>query len=93
MIKVSKIILYQLISVLCFSGNTEKLFNEHPLIEHLAETILALFVGIEMTDQNVDDEKKYGYRSSIHRVIQYIWRIPRHKKAIKVKICLNHLQC
>ncbi|XP_060578936.1 ubiquitin conjugation factor E4 A-like isoform X2 [Ruditapes philippinarum] len=65
------------------SGNPEKLFREHPLIEHLGETLLSVFVSIEMTGQNVDDEKKFNYRKSMHKILQYIWKIPLHKNAIK----------
>ncbi|XP_045212276.2 ubiquitin conjugation factor E4 A-like isoform X2 [Mercenaria mercenaria] len=64
-------------------GNAEKLINEHPLIKYLAETLLYVFVSIEMTGQNVDDEKKFNYRKSMHKVIQYIWKIPLHKNAMK----------
>ncbi|KAL4240867.1 Ubiquitin conjugation factor E4 A [Mactra antiquata] len=65
------------------SGNEEKVLKEHPLIKHLSETLLNVFVSIEMTGQNVDDEKKFNYRRSMHKIIQYIWRIPIHKDAIK----------
>lgn len=68
-----------------FSGIAERLLREHPLIDHLAETLLYVFVSIEMTGQNVDDEKKFNYRKSMHKILQYLWRVPLHKKAIKVR--------
>jgi len=58
--------------------------KEHPLISHLADKILNVFVSIEVTGQSVGDEIKFNYRKSMHLVLQYIWRIPIHKKALKV---------
>lgn len=65
------------------SGLPEQAFKEHPLIEHLAETVLHVFVSIEMTGQTVEDEKKFSYRRSMHKILQYMWKIPVHKAALK----------
>ena len=66
------------------SNIKEKLFNDHPLIEHLSEKLVHVFVSIEMRGQSVDSELKYNYRKSVHRVLQYILDIPQHRKAMKV---------
>ena len=67
-----------------FSNIKEKLFNDHPLIEHLSEKLVHVFVSIEMRGQSVDSELKYNYRKSVHRLLQYILDIPQHRKAMKV---------
>ena len=63
----------------------EKVFFEHPHIEHLSEKLLHVFVTIEMRGQSVDSEMKFNYRKSMHRVIQFICDIPVHRKAIRVR--------
>ncbi|XP_052819357.1 ubiquitin conjugation factor E4 A-like isoform X2 [Mya arenaria] len=65
------------------SGNVDAMFREHRLIGHLAGTVLNVFVSIEMTGQSVDDERKFNYRKSMHKLLQYMWKIPLHKQAIK----------
>lgn len=65
------------------SSIKERVFHEHPHIEHLAETLLHVFVSIEMRGQSVDSEMKFNYRKSMHRVLQYICDIPLHRKALK----------
>ncbi|KAH3871922.1 hypothetical protein DPMN_035137 [Dreissena polymorpha] len=65
------------------SGYEDSVFKEHRLISHLAEAVLNVFVSIEMTGQSVDDERKFSYRKSMHKLLQYMWKIPAHKDAIK----------
>ena len=67
-----------------FSKVKEKVFYEHPHIEHLGEKLLHVFVTIEMRGQSVDSEMKFNYRKSMHRVLQFICEIPVHRKTIRV---------
>ena len=80
--------------LLFYSKIKERIFHDHPLIEHLAEKLLHVFVSIEMRGQSVDSELKYNYRKSVHRVLQFILDIPLHRKAMKVqsKDIYNYLQ-
>ena len=61
------------------------LFANHPLIEHLSEKLLHVFVSIEMTGQSVQFEQKFNYRRPMYLVLEYIWEKENHRKAIKVK--------
>jgi len=60
------------------------LFSQHPNIEHLAEVLFTVFVSIETTGESVEFEQKLNYRQPMYRVIDYIWKIDLHRKAIKV---------
>ena len=60
------------------------LFGKHPLINHLAEKLLHVFVSIEMTGQSVAFEQKFNYRRPMYLVLEYIWEKENHRKAIKV---------
>lgn len=57
---------------------------KHPLIEHLAEKLLNVFVSIEMTGQSVQFEQKFNYRRPMYMVLEHIWEITLHKSCIKV---------
>lgn len=57
---------------------------KHPLIEHLAEKLLNVFVSIEMTGQSVQFEQKFNYRRPMYMVLEHIWEITLHKTCIKV---------
>ncbi|XP_056018090.1 ubiquitin conjugation factor E4 A-like isoform X2 [Ostrea edulis] len=61
----------------------EQLFVKHPLIEHLAEKLLNVFVSIEMTGQSVQFEQKFNYRRPMYMVLEHIWEIALHRKCIK----------
>nr|XP_022317607.1 ubiquitin conjugation factor E4 A-like [Crassostrea virginica] len=61
----------------------EQLFVKHPLIEHLAEKLLNVFVSIEMTGQSVQFEQKFNYRRPMYMVLEHIWEITLHKSCIK----------
>lgn len=60
-----------------------QLFVQHPLINHLAEKIIHVFVSIEMTGQSVQFEQKFNYRRPMYQVMEHIWEIESHKNAIK----------
>lgn len=60
-----------------------KVFQNHPLAKHIAEKLLHVFVSIEMTGQSVAFEQKFNYRRPMYAVLEYIWEIPLHRKAIK----------
>jgi len=62
------------------------LFEKHPLIEHLAEKLLNVFVSIEMTGQGVQFEQKFNYRRPMYQVLNYIWEKDMHKTALKVNM-------
>lgn len=57
---------------------------KHPLIEHLAEKLLNVFVSIEMTGQSVQFEQKFNYRRPMYMVLEHIWGIAVHREGIKV---------
>ena len=61
-----------------------QLFIKHPLIDHLAEKLLHVFVSIEVTGQSVQFEQKFNYRRPMYQVLEHIWEIESHRKAIKV---------
>ncbi|XP_013398421.1 ubiquitin conjugation factor E4 A [Lingula anatina] len=61
----------------------EQLFVKHPLIQHLAETLLHVFVSIEMTGQAVQFEQKFNYRRPMYKILDYIWNIEIHHEALK----------
>lgn len=62
----------------------ERLFTEHPNINHLAEVLFTVFVSIETTGESVQFEQKLSYRQPMYKVIDYIWKIELHRKAIVV---------
>lgn len=66
----------------------EQLFEKHPLIEHLAEKLLNVFVSIEMTGQGVQFEQKFNYRRPMYQVLHYIWEKDLHKKSLKVSMVM-----
>lgn len=61
----------------------EQLFEHHPLIEHLAEKLINVFVSIEMTGQSVQFEQKFNYRRPMYQVLHYIWEKELHRNAVK----------
>ena len=63
----------------------EMLFANHPLINHLSEKLLHVFVSIEMTGQSVQFEQKFNYRRPMYLVLEYIWEKENHRNAIKVQ--------
>ena len=70
---------------ICISSyHREALLHEHPLIENLAETLLHVFVSIEMTGQSVQFEQKFNYRRPMYVILHKIWEIEIHKNSIRV---------
>lgn len=61
----------------------EQVFQKHPLISHLAETLLHVFVSIEMTGQAVEFEQKFNYRRPMYLILDYIWEMELHQQAIQ----------
>ncbi|KAH3871035.1 ubiquitin conjugation factor E4 A-like [Dreissena polymorpha] len=61
----------------------EQVFQKHPLISHLAEKLIHVFVSIEMTGQSVRFEQKFNYRRPMYQVMHYIWEKQVHKEAVK----------
>ena len=43
-----------------------------------------MFVSIEVTGQSVQFEQKFNYRRPMYQVLEHIWEIESHRKAIKV---------
>jgi len=60
------------------------LFTSHPNIDNLAEVLFTVFVSIETTGESVQFEQKLNYRQPMYKVIDYIWKIDLHQKAIVV---------
>lgn len=64
----------------------ERLFRDHPNIDNLSEVLFHVFVSIETTGESVEFEQKLSYRQPMYKVIDYIWKIDKHRKAIEVSI-------
>lgn len=64
-----------------FSGCPE-LFENHPLIEQLAPSLVNVFVSIEMTGEGVQFEQKFSYRRPMYVVLEYLWGRPFHKEML-----------
>ncbi|XP_067950362.1 ubiquitin conjugation factor E4 A-like [Watersipora subatra] len=60
----------------------ERLFKEHRNVDRLAEVLFDVFVGIEITGDSVEFEQKLSYRQPMYKVIDYIWKIDLHRKAV-----------
>ncbi|XP_076443993.1 ubiquitin conjugation factor E4 A-like [Babylonia areolata] len=66
-----------------FKFAREQVLRSHPLVSHLAETLLHVFVSIEMTGQAVEFEQKFNYRRPMYLILDYIWEMDIHQKAIQ----------
>lgn len=64
-----------------FSGCPE-LFENHPLCEELATSLVHVFVSIEMTGESVQFEQKFSYRRPMYVVLEYLWSVSVHKKTL-----------
>ena len=71
----------------CCSSEREALFRKHPLAAHVGETLLHVFVSIEMTGQGVEFEQKFNYRRPMYAVLQYVWSMKLHRDALKASVC------
>lgn len=64
------------------TSERETLFRKHPLAAHVGETLLHVFVSIEMTGQGVEFEQKFNYRRPMYAVLRYIWTMKLHRDAL-----------
>jgi len=60
-----------------------QLFETHPLVEHLAPSLVNVFVSIEMTGEGVQFEQKFSYRRPMYLVLEYLWGRPYHRRILK----------
>lgn len=67
-------------------GNTMigcgQLFENHPLINGLAPSLVNVFVSIEMTGEGVQFEQKFSYRRPMYVVLEYLWERPLHRQIL-----------
>jgi len=68
----------------CSSCFGETIFKEHPLIEQLTRVLLDVFVSIELTGQAVAFEQKFNYRRPMYEILEYIWKLDKHRTQVKV---------
>ncbi|BFZ02587.1 hypothetical protein BsWGS_05626 [Bradybaena similaris] len=73
----------------------EQLFESHPHASYIPETVMHVFVSIEMTGESVAFEQKFNYRRPMYSILKYIWNIPLHKEKIKslAKIAEENILC
>lgn len=64
-----------------YGHQRERLFVEHPLAEHVARSLLHVFVSIEMTGQSVQFEEKFNYRRPMYVIMKYLWALEQHRQA------------
>ncbi len=69
-----------------YNKNTEALFVTHMCAPYLSESLLSVFVSIEMTGQSVQFEQKFNYRRPMYEILEYLWSIDLHRKKIEVFI-------
>lgn len=65
------------------SYNRELLFISHPHRKQIVYALLDVFVGIEMTGQNVEFEQKFNYRRPMYVVMDYLWKLEEHREVFK----------
>ncbi|XP_017768300.1 PREDICTED: ubiquitin conjugation factor E4 A [Nicrophorus vespilloides] len=58
----------------------EMLFKTHEHRLQIVESLLEVFVGIEMTGQSVQFEQKFNYRRPMYAIIDYIWNLEEHRQ-------------
>jgi len=61
----------------------QQLFLTHPHRFHLVESLLDVFVSIEMTGQSVSFEQKFNYRRPMYTVMEYLWNLDEQKESFK----------
>uniref|UniRef100_A0A1B0FYA7 Ubiquitin conjugation factor E4 A n=1 Tax=Phlebotomus papatasi TaxID=29031 RepID=A0A1B0FYA7_PHLPP len=59
------------------------LFQTHQHRLELIPNLLRVFVGIEMTGQNVQFEQKFNYRRPMYIIMEYAWNLDDHKECFK----------
>lgn len=60
-----------------------QLFETHHLRLYVVESLLNVFVSIEMTGQSVQFEQKFNYRRPMYQLMQYLWTIPEQRECFK----------
>lgn len=58
------------------------LFENHPLVDELAKSLVNVFVSIEMTGEGVQFEQKFSYRRPMYVVLEYLWGRPHHRQVL-----------
>lgn len=67
-----------------FGGNIKSLlFAHHPHRLEIVPNLLSVFVGIEMTGQNVQFEQKFNYRRPMYVIMDYLWKIEEQRECFK----------
>lgn len=67
-----------------FSSSTKSLlFADHEFSLQIVPNLLKVFVGIEMTGQNVQFEQKFNYRRPMYVIMEYLWEIPAQRNCFK----------
>ncbi|XP_059616667.1 ubiquitin conjugation factor E4 A [Phlebotomus argentipes] len=59
------------------------LFHTHQHRLELIPNLLRVFVGIEMTGENVQFEQKFNYRRPMYVIMEFAWRVEDHKERFK----------
>lgn len=54
------------------SFQRQQVFQRHPLINCLVESLLNVFVKIEMTGEGVEFEEKFRYRRPMYAAMRYM---------------------
>jgi ubiquitin conjugation factor E4 A len=71
--------------------HTEVFFLNHMCAPYLTESLLNVFVSIEMTGQSVQFEQKFNYRRPMYEILEYLWSIDLHRKKIEVRVHLTQV--
>lgn len=67
-----------------FGGNIKSLlFVHHPHRLEIVPSLLSVFVGIEMTGQNVQFEQKFNYRRPMYVIMEYLWNNEEQRDCFK----------
>lgn len=61
----------------------KQLFLQHPHRLQIVESLLDVFVSIEMTGQSVQFEQKFNYRRPMYQLMQYLWTIDEQRVCFK----------
>ncbi|KAF4532161.1 hypothetical protein B566_EDAN002222 [Ephemera danica] len=61
----------------------ERLFKQHPHRLQISESLVRVFVDIEMTGQSVAFEQKFSYRHPMYVVLEHLWSLPEHQNCFK----------
>ena len=51
-------------------------FAKHPCSSYISESLLNVFVSIEMTGQSVQFEQKFNYRRPMYELLDFLWNMP-----------------